>query len=474
MFRKALALACAALIGGCAVGAPPGFSSGNKWAFPLVAPLENTPLLVPVMINGKGPYLFAIDPDSPVSMVDSAIKSELKLYTVRGPEIVDERDKRVNTGLAEVQTITLGSLKVRNKKFRVIMTGRYWINGRLVRGVIGRDIIADSLIFAYDRDKGMGYLATQGHMPPPSDSIKLGYRRFNNRKLVPAVINNKHKVELHMDLGGPVSMLWPAKIKKLHLPQLRVQATSMDEAGTIHRISGGTLIGILDVKGKVKSHGVYMLAYNDKRMNEVDLDGTLGQNFLKGHNLMANWHKTTFYLTPRDKDLGAHAAERLRRWGPAFDKCKNTACVDIKVVAANAKPPGATTPQPTPPGTTPPVDPKQPEAKKADPPSVTATPNAGMPAPPSHNLRVTREAMTIGDYEVLVQAMGKDGKPLAQLQPLLVTLPKGVPVVQWSELPAGYEQAASFRVLDLSPFPRKCQMSSSGQRQCVWPLRPVK
>ena len=28
------------LIAGCAVGAPPGFSSGDRWVFPLVGPLE--------------------------------------------------------------------------------------------------------------------------------------------------------------------------------------------------------------------------------------------------------------------------------------------------------------------------------------------------------------------------------------------------------------------------------------------------
>jgi|GEM_PF-5623547 len=474
MFRSAVAFVCAALITGCAIGAPPGFSSGDKWAFPLVAPLENTPLMAPVMVNGKGPYLFAIDPDSPISFVDNAIQSELKLYTTRGPDVVDERDHRVHTGLSEVQTITLGSLKVRNKKFRVFSTGRYWINGRLIRGVLGRDIIADSLIFGYNRDKGMGYLASQGHMPPPSDAITLGFRRFNNKKLVSAVINGKHKVELHLDLGGPASMLWQSKIDEWHMPHLGVRATSMDDAGTIHRISGGTLVGMLDVEGKIKSAGLYLVAYNDKRMREVDIDGTLGQNFLKGYNVMANWHKGKFYLTKRSADLGADASERLHRWGPAFDKCKHTACVTVSVVAANAKPPGATTPTAKPPGTTPPAEPKKPAAeKKAAPASVTAKPNAGMPAPPSHYLRVTREAMTFGDYEILIQAMDKAGKPLA-LPSLVVTLPKGVPVIQWSDLAAGYEKAASFRVLDLSPFPRKCEMTRAGQRQCVWPLRPVK
>jgi len=484
MYRLALGIACAGLIAGCAVGSPPGFSSGNKWSFPLVAPLENTPLLVPVTINGKGPYLFAIDPDSAVSSLDSLIKSELDLYTTNGGKQIDERDMRVNTSLAEVRSLTLGTLTVRNMKLRVVSAQRYWINGRMVRGVIGRDVIADSLVFAYNRDTAMGYIATQGNLLPPSESTTLKFRRFNNKKLVRAKLNNKHKVELHLDIGGPMSMLWNVKIKKLRLPQLRANAQTMDEMGTLHRIRSGTLVGITDVKD-LKAIGMFMLSYNDKRMNEEDIDGTLGQNFLKKFNVTANWHKGAFYLSKRNLDLGVGAKERMRRWGPAFDKCKATACVEIKVLAANAKPPGATPTTPkapaTPPGTVPPVDKTKPvpvTPKKEDPPaSITnkapGAAGAPMPAPATYNLRISREAMAIGAYEILIQAVDKQGKTLG-LPLLVVTLPKGVPVIQESKIQRGYEKAAAFRVLDLSPFPRKCQMTNAGQRRCVWPLQKIR
>ncbi len=474
--RNVLGIACAALLAGCAVGAPPGFSSGSKWSFPLIAPLEDGPLLAPVMINGKGPYLFVIDPDSDVSSIDSAIQSEQKLFTVNGGKRADERDVRVNTSLAEVQKITVGTLSVRNRKLRVVTANRYWINGRLIRGVIGRDIIADSLIFAYNRDTGMGYIATQGNLLPPSNAITVPFRRFNNKKMVYAMLNKKHKVELHVDLGGPVSTLWPSKMKKFRLPQLRANAQIMDDMGTIHMFGAGTLIGVTEVKGLDTRAGMFMLAYNDKRMQEVDIDGTLGQNFLKNYNITANWHKGKFYMSKRAADAGAGAKERMRRWGPAFDKCKNAACVEVKVVAANAKPPGATTPTTTPPGTTPPTA-KDPADKDKPPASVTdkvgSVSGAPMPAPASFNLRVSREAMAIGDYEILIEALDKAGKPMG-LPKLLVTLPKGVPMIQEAGIQRGYEKAASFRVLDLSPFPRKCQMTTAGQRKCVWPVRAVR
>jgi hypothetical protein len=49
---------------GCTVGAPPGFSAGENWTFPLVGPLENGLLITPATVKGHGPYLFAIDPDA--------------------------------------------------------------------------------------------------------------------------------------------------------------------------------------------------------------------------------------------------------------------------------------------------------------------------------------------------------------------------------------------------------------------------
>src|SRR5215813_11489099 len=79
---------------GCAVGAPPGFSSGERWTFPLVGPLEDGLLVTPAMVRGHGPYLFAFDPDANISAVDKQIVDDAGLRTSAGPRIIDE----TNTG----------------------------------------------------------------------------------------------------------------------------------------------------------------------------------------------------------------------------------------------------------------------------------------------------------------------------------------------------------------------------------------
>src|SRR3970040_896565 len=93
---------CVLSLSACTYGAPRGFSAGDSWSAPLVGPLEDRELVVPVRINGQGPYLFVIDGDAPVSSVDAAIQSELELYASRGEELADERDRKVQTTDAEV------------------------------------------------------------------------------------------------------------------------------------------------------------------------------------------------------------------------------------------------------------------------------------------------------------------------------------------------------------------------------------
>ena len=81
------------VLAACTVGAPPGFSSGESWAFPLVGPLEDGALLVPVKVNGKGPFLFLIDPDAPFTSIDEGVAKELDLYGRQGPRLASENGK---------------------------------------------------------------------------------------------------------------------------------------------------------------------------------------------------------------------------------------------------------------------------------------------------------------------------------------------------------------------------------------------
>ncbi|MBL4633246.1 MAG: retropepsin-like domain-containing protein [Kofleriaceae bacterium] len=203
MIKSALLISLLALsANSCVVGAPPGFSSGDLWTVPLVAPLENGQFLVPVSIHGEGPYLFLVDPDAPESSINVSIANGLKLRAARSEitmrtERPTEEDHIVRVGAVLINKMTIGTLSVRRMQIRVHNDNTYWVGGRRVDGVLGRDIIADSLIYHFDRDQGMLYIATQGNLKVPENAKKLSFTQSYGtlrRYLAEMKINQKHSV----------------------------------------------------------------------------------------------------------------------------------------------------------------------------------------------------------------------------------------------------------------------------------------
>jgi len=82
----------AVLLAGCASSGTSGFSKGDHWTFPLVGPLEDGLLITPATVKGKGPYLFLIDPDANLSVIDQQVVDEAELLKGTGPSrIADGR-----------------------------------------------------------------------------------------------------------------------------------------------------------------------------------------------------------------------------------------------------------------------------------------------------------------------------------------------------------------------------------------------
>lgn len=453
---------------GCVIGAPPGFSDGDKWTVPLVGPLETDVYVVPVKINDKGPYLFYIDPDASISGVDDFIAKELELYTVQSGEEVSEVDHKVPVFVSEIRKLQVGDLTVSNIKARVHKFGTYWVGGRRVRGLLGRDVIADSLIFSANRDTGWATIATQGHLAPPADAQVIKYRNFFFRKLAKVNVDGK-QATLHMDLGSPVSQLWDKRIDDWGLNKTGEKRRMTDEWGTIWETDHAANVGSVQVANQNVSN-LLVVPYHDGRRQEEELDGSLGQNFFSRYNVTANWDKRKIYLSAR-RDIHATAKERIRRWGATFDGCKQDACIAVSVLGNE--------PVQQPPGDAPSAGPSADNAPQqaAEPGGDTGEgpPGSGARAlpPAAYQLVVEREPSVLDiSYEVLIEAVDDSGKPLG-LPRLLLTMPQGARSLVEPGLDPNYAAAAGFAVLDVSPFARDCQTSDSGAARCAWTV-PVR
>jgi hypothetical protein len=163
------------VVAGCSVGAPHGFSAGDRWTFPLVGPLEDGLLVTPATVRGHGPYLFAIDPDANISAVDKQIVDDAQLRTSAGPRIIDETETGQIRLYAELIDLQVATLAVARRDVLLFPVGYYDTEGRHISGILGRDVIADSLVFGFDRDQGIATLLTGSAFTPPPDAIAIEY-----------------------------------------------------------------------------------------------------------------------------------------------------------------------------------------------------------------------------------------------------------------------------------------------------------
>ena len=359
----------AVLLAGCAASGTSGFSKGDNWTFPLVGPLEDGLLITPVTVKGKGPYLFLIDPDANLSVIDQQVVEEAGLLTGRGPSRIDEAGSEQMRQYAELVDLQVGTLTVSRRQVMMVPSNFYNTEGRRVNGVIGHDVIAEGLVFGVDRDQGIASLTTPKTFVAPRDAIaikveavavepqiaaaaagtgaamessnvddasRVGVKTRGNdapldvtplpRRVASAQIGDA-KVAMHLDLGAATSQLREAEWAKAKAAPTDVKLRLVDEVASLRQIEkAGVATGV--TLGAAKSPRVTLAPYVDKRYAASKVDGSLGLDFFAPYAVYASWSTNTFYLKPRG-DSAATATARLGRWGALMPACPHPGCVSV-------------------------------------------------------------------------------------------------------------------------------------------------
>ena len=424
-----------ALSFGCTQGAPPGFSGGDQWVIPLIGPLEDGLLLVPVIVNDKGPYVFALDPDAHVSIIDEEVLKASEAHTGQGPKLLDESDTQQTRFFAEILSWQLGDLTVRGPKpAQVVGKGTFDADGRRIYGVIGRDVIADSLVLTIHRDDGILVLQTQKKATTPTSWTPIKYSKLQSnvpnvdvaplpRRLVKVTVGG-NAFPLHLDLGATYSQLRPRAWGRAKLAVANQQLGIVDEVGMVRKVTQTGTAESVSI-GNIVAKNLSFVPYDDRRWPDQDIEGTVGLDFFADYDVMVNWDNDTFYMKPRDPKALANVIGRLGRWqSKLLLSCKTAGCA-----------------------------------------KVTATdPFAGKPAdqlPEKHPgivVSVTRdEAAKNFNLEVLIAVTPAAGK--GPLKWLVANMP-GSADRAMTHLPADY-LGATFTVVDVSSFPRTCPTEGS-------------
>ena len=395
MGYKAYAFA-SIVVAGCSVGAPPGFSNGEHWVFPLVGPLEDGLLVTPVSVRGHGPYLFAIDPDANITAIDQQVVQEAGLIVGTGPHRIDETETGQIRFYAELVDLKVANLTIDRRNTMVFRNGLYDTEGRHLNGILGRDVISDSLVFGFDRDQGIATLTTVKAFHPPPEAIAVNYEVVSSRSsefiasraavgaernaggslpngedLQPVVRtaadasridrNNFERAHassrppdagdltpvprrlaraqigdatfsMHLDLGAAASQLPEATWRKAKLAAVDLKLRLVDEAASTRDVDK---VGIAPavMLGAAKAEQVTFVPFADKRWGTEGVDGTLGLNFFRPYAVYVSWDRGTYYLKPR-ADAAATLVARLGRWGADLPQCPHPGCISADLISS--------------------------------------------------------------------------------------------------------------------------------------------
>ena len=395
------------LLAGCALGAPPGFSSGDTWVLPLVDPLSDGRLIVQATIHEHGPYFFVIDRDSEMTIVDPQIIKETGVRLQREMRVDDYHDTTHPAFYAELTDFQVGSLNV--SLVRVAMVNRTNVfdeDGRRIHGVLGKDFIADSLVFGFDRDRGVAWLQTQQAFKPPPGATVLATTKVSSqgtkilyRPIVEGVLVGGVAMDLHADFSMVPSQLAAEKWAAAHVQPEDWDMFLIDNAGVARHETQLAVAQNVAV-ANVARQGLGFVRYDDRRWWRYHLDGTLGLDFFRPFAVASDWHHERIFLTPR-ADSPLWQSQRFARWGNSLPACAPHGCVQVTLE--------------------------------------------------DQVLRIAPDAGVGNDLEVVLRATSANGNPLPMLY---LNIPAGSAAFQ-DYVETRY-LGAKLEVADVSPFPRRC------------------
>lgn len=305
---------------------PTSVVSGDHWTVPLAHPLDQGGLIVPVTINGVGPLAFVIDPTAKVSVIDRSVAESLNLFSRdEYTRVADQDDHTVPARSFEVLALEAGDLHVRN--IQMLGVRSLEIEGRYVQGILGGDVLSNSLVVDVDRDAGLLHLAVAGHEQVPAGADKIAAKTVWGNLLVPVTIDRARRW-LAVKPNTHTTALWQSRLASLDPAPTPAKEKIVDETGTVAVTDVAHVAGALTLDGETLAD-LPVADYRDRRVQETDYDGVLGEDVLSRYHALIDLHRNVVWLAPRDGDLSTHLRERILRWGDTFAACVDQGCADV-------------------------------------------------------------------------------------------------------------------------------------------------
>jgi predicted aspartyl protease len=271
---------------------PPAYSQRKPDVIEVPFTFERSSVIVPVKVNGKGPYNMLLDTGAEQSAVDlnTAKELALKLAPLGEGKTVGTGNKENSLFLTKLPQIELGTLT--GKDLLAVATDFSKISQRIgiaVNGVLGYNFLKNRVVqFDYAKRVVRFYSVSpfaKSEQPGRAGRMSLAFRFYEGDKfpVVDDVYVNGKKIKAELDTGhSGVLALTAATIKRLGL--------EAEAEGCEAETSEGALGTSVNRKCKLKtlkvgtvtidSPSVSLRAPNSG-LDEAPFDGLLGNDFFK-------------------------------------------------------------------------------------------------------------------------------------------------------------------------------------------------
>jgi predicted aspartyl protease len=257
-------------------------------------------ILVPVCVNGRGPYQFILDTGASYCLLSQELSETLGIQ----PEVEKEAmgaGGPIQLKFAHVTSMTVGSARQGNVSV-AITSETQRIAAAIqseVDGILGFEFLKEFIVTIDYQDCALGLSLPSGNSSRLGTSV--AFKLASTSKpliLVPTVVDGQGPFQFALDTGASRTMVSLELARKLDIPMFD------DSPGT----GGGGQMKIL--AGKVSSLAVGGAAVRDHAIGAgeflnmlskavgTELDGVLGYNFLNQFKVTINYPDSRLELRP--------------------------------------------------------------------------------------------------------------------------------------------------------------------------------
>jgi predicted aspartyl protease len=264
-----------------------------------LTPRRNPLILVPVFVEGKGPYEFILDTGASISLLSSELGRSLGVV-VTGTEEGMGAGGAVTIELGRIETLSIGATKVHDVE--VGLTEELSRIGEVVKAKIDGDLGYNVLKhFQVTIDYGQNVLSlSKANGEPGRDgAVPFEIAAVKPLIILPVKVDGRGPFRFCLDTGTSMTAISPALAARLGIPMTPRARPGMGAGGRIS-VSFGRLASLAVGHQSVGDLDVTSADFFSSiaKACGTDFDGIVGYNFLKLFRVTIDYPGSRLLLEP--------------------------------------------------------------------------------------------------------------------------------------------------------------------------------